>query len=646
MSEQPLTLTESILAEHLTEGSLDAGTDIDIKADQVLLQDVLGPLVWMEFEALGFEKVRNDFVVTYADHQVYEFDERDTDTHRYLRTVTRKHGGYYSKPGNGICHQVHRERFIKPGCTLLGSDSHSTTAGGFGAIGLGAGGLDVAAVMGGESYTFEMPAIVNVHLENRLQGWASAKDVILELLRRFSVKGGVGKVFEFTGPGVESLSVPERCTIANMTTELGATTGIFPSDERTRKHLARLGREEAYRPLAPNDDATYANTVTVDLSRVEPLVATPSMPDNIVSIREVAGRSVDQVVVGSCTNGSYADLAAFAGVLTGERIADDTDAIVTPASKRAVELLARTGELADLYAAGVNVSEATCGACIGQGHVPAPDSVSLRTFNRNFRGRSGNEDDSVYLCSPAVASASAVRGELTDPRETDLPVPHIDLPDDMTRSDVDLLGPDPSVKIHRGETIGRVPLRDPLSADLFGPVLLKADDNVTTDHIIPATAEVMSLWSDPQTCADYTLVRVDETFPERAREADGGWVVAGENYGQGSSRENAALELAVLGLDGVFAKSFARIHLANLINFGLVPLTFPNPEIYDEIVDGDDLAVVDEVATAVKNGREMFTVRVNDEWTFNAKLNASERERAILATGGLLPYIKAQHSRS
>jgi aconitate hydratase len=632
-------MTEQLVDSHHREGDPTPGADVGVAVDQVLLQDVLGPLVWMEFEALGFDSVDPDVVVTYADHQVYEFDERDTDTHRYLRTVTRRYGGHYSKPGNGICHQVHRERFTRPGSTLLGSDSHSTTAGGFGALGLGAGGLDVAAVMGGDPYRLEMPEPVEVRLTGDLGPWASAKDVILHLLGRLSVKGGVGTVFEFTGPGVESLSVPERCTIANMTTELGATSGLFPSDERTRQHLARLGRADDFRPLSPDPDATYADRIEVDLSAIEPLVATPSMPDNVVPAAEVAGTPVDQVIVGSCTNGSYADLAATAAVLRGESVAPETDMVVAPASKRAVELLAREGGTADLYAAGVNLSEATCGACIGQGHVPAPDSVSLRAFNRNFRGRSGNEDDAVYLVSPEVAAASAVHGEVVDPRDTDLTPPSVSLPDDMTRSDVDLLGPDPSVAVRRGDTIGHVPLGDPLAADLAGPVLLTVGDDVTTDHIMPASPEVMSLWSDPQACADYTLVRIDEGFPARARESDGGWVVAGDNYGQGSSRENAALELAVLGLDGVVANSFARIHAANLINFGLVPLTAADPADVDRIERGDDLAVVEDVAAGIADGRERFTLRVNDDWEAAVDLHATDRQRAILGAGGLLSYL-------
>ncbi len=644
MANTPQTLTESILADHLVSGSLKPNTDISISVDQVLLQDVLGPLVWMEFEALEFDKVQPNLVVTYADHQVYEFDQRDTATHRYLRTVAQHHGGYYSKAGNGICHQVHRERFIKPGCTLLGSDSHSTTAGGFGAFGIGAGGLDVAVSMGGEPYTFEMPNRVNVQLVGELDKWVSAKDVTLELLRRLSVEGGVGSVIEFTGPGIKTLSVPERCTITNMTTELGATTSLFPSDERTRRHLARLGREGDYQPLTADEGAEYDESIKVDLSDIVPLIAAPSMPDNVVPVAEVAGTEADQVIVGSCTNGSYTDIATVADIIAGESVAAETDMVVIPASKRASELIAREGKIADLYAAGVNLSESTCGACIGQGHVPASGTVSLRTFNRNFKGRSGNEEDAVYLCSPEVAAVSAVYGEITDPRTTGLKPPDITLPNDMTGSNVDILSPDANVEVQRGETIGHVPLREPLTSDLSGTLLLKVGDNISTDHIMPATAEVMSLWSDPQAAADYTLARIDEQFSDRARAADGGWIVAGENYGQGSSRENAALEPAVLGVNGVLAQSFARIHVANLFNFGVIPLTFENPAIYEEIQEGDSLEIIDDVAMGITNGQELFTMEVNNDWQFEVRLKGSEQERVVLAGGGKLQYLKQQHT--
>lgn len=635
-----LTLTEKILTNHSAGGELVPGETIDLDVDQVLLQDVLGPLVWIEFEALEFDAVKTDVAVTYADHQVYQFDSDDTDTHRYLRTVSQRYGGHFSKPGNGICHQVHRERFIEPGATLLGCDSHSTTMGGFGALGIGAGGLDVAMAMGGEAYTLEMPEIVEVRLTGTLEDWASAKDVILELLRRLSVKGGVGKVFEFTGPGVETLSVPERCTITNMTTELGATTAIFPSDDRTHRHLRRLGREDAFQELAADEDATYDDQISVDLTDIEPLIAKPSMPDNVVPVSDVAGTPVDQCIVGTCTNGSYFDIATVADVVAGNAVAPETDFVVAPASKRAVEVLARQGRTTDLYAAGVNLSEATCGACIGQGHVPASDSVSLRAFNRNFKGRSGALDDTVYLASPEVVAASALAGEIVDPRDLEYDSPSVALPDDMTRADTEIVGPEPTTDIFRGETIGTVPLKDGLTAQIAGPVLTKVGDDITTDHIVPASAEVMSLWSDPQACADYTLVRVDEAFPQKVRNASGGWVIAGDNYGQGSSRENAALELAVLDVDGVIAESFARIHFANLINFGLIPLTFADSSSYERLTADDTVEIVGDVVTQMQAGAERVTVNVNDDWTFEARVDLTEAERETLLAGGKLSQLK------
>jgi aconitate hydratase len=639
MAANPETLTESIVREHLSDGRPEPGQQVAVDIDHVLLQDVLGPLVWMEFEALDYGEV-DPLVAQYLDHQVLQFDERDTAIHRYLRTVTRSHGGHLSKSGNGICHQVHRETFVEPGVTLVGSDSHSPTVGGFGALGIGAGGLDVAVSMSGEPYTIEMPEVVAVRLEGDLGAWTSAKDVVLELLRRLTVKGGVGKVFEFVGPGVESLSVPERCTIANMTTELGATSGIFPSDERTRKHLARLGRKDAYRPLAPAEGAEYDDEVVVDLAALEPLVASPGMPDNVVPVSEAAGTAVDQVVVGSCTNGSYHDVATVASVLEGATVAGDTDLVVAPASKRATELLARTGGLAELLAAGASVGESTCGACLGQGHVPAPDSVSLRTFNRNFTGRSGNEEDAVYLCSPEVAAASAAAGELVDPRETSLSPPAVTLPDDMTSRNADLLAPDADVEVRRGEVIGHVPVKESMPQTLAGPALIKGGDDITTDHIIPATAEVISKWADPQACADHTLVRVDPEFPARARKADGGFVVAGENYGQGSSRENAAIELVVLDVDGVLAKSFARIHEANLVNFGLLPMRFVDPDDYDRVDVDDDLEIEGDVVAALRRGDERLTVRVNDDVSVPVAVDLTERQRAELIDGGKLAHLK------
>jgi aconitate hydratase len=502
--------------------------------------------------------------------------------------------------------------------------------------------------MGGGAYYVEMPEVVNVRLEGELPEWSTAKDVILEMLRRLSVKGGVGKIFEYTGPGVETLSVPERTTITNMGTELGATSSIFPTDERTREYLAKQDREDEFVELAPDEDAEYADEITIDLSEIEPLVACPSMPDNVVPVREVAGEQVDQVILGSCTNGGYEDILPAAKMLEGREVNKKTDLIVAPGSKQASEMLAREGWTAEMMAAGVNFSEATCGACIGNGHVPASDSVSVRTFNRNFEGRSGIEDDAVYLSSPEVAAAAALKGELIDPRDLaeelgDMEAPGFELPDKYDGSKADLITPDEAVddELVKGPNIGDVPLKGALDDEVGGETLLKMRDNITTDHIIPATSDILMYRSNVPKLSEYTLSRVDETFPERALEADGGVLVAGENYGQGSSREHAAMCPMYLGIEAVFAQSFARIHKANLFNFGIVPLTI-DQETYDKIEQGDDIHIVDDIGEGVRNGAEEFTISVNGEWEATAHLDASQRERDILAAGGKLSWTKEQ----
>ncbi len=642
------TLTEKILGEHLVEGELETGEEIGIEIDQVLTQDTTGTLVWLQFEALDMDEVQTEIAAQYCDHQTYQFDFKNTDDHRFLRSAAGTFGAHYSRPGNGICHNVHKENFAAPGKTMLGSDSHTPTPGGLGELAIGSGGLDVAVAMGGGPYYIEMPEIVSVRLEGELPEWSTAKDVILEMLRRLSVKGGVGKIFEYTGPGVETLSVPERTTITNMGTELGATTSIFPTDEKTEEWLSALGREDEHVDLQADDDAEYDDEIVIDLSEIEPLIAQPSMPDNVVPVREVAGQSVDQVMIGSCTNGGYEDILPGAKMLEGRTVNRKTDLIVAPASKQASEMLAREGWVAELMAAGVNFSEATCGACIGIGHVPASDSVSLRTFNRNFEGRSGIEDDSVYLCSPEVATAAAIKGEIIDPRDLadelgDLDAPGFELGDKYGGEDPDLIAPDQAVddELIKGPNIGDVPLKDELESTLEGPALLKMQDNITTDHIIPATQDILMYRSNIPKLSEFTLSRVDDDFAQRALDSDGGFLVAGENYGQGSSREHAALCPMYLGVDGVLAQSFARIHKANLFNFGLIPLEI-NDDDYQKIEQGDDIEIVDDVSEAVRSGQEEFTVRVNDDWELTATLDASERERQILADGGKLPHTKKQ----
>ena len=642
------TVTEKILEAHLVEGELETGEEIGIEIDQVLTQDTTGTLVWLQFEALGLDEVQTELAAQYCDHQTYQFDFKNTDDHRFLRSAAGKFGAYYSRPGNGICHNVHKENFAAPGKTLLGSDSHTPTPGGLGQLAIGSGGLDVAVAMGGGPYYIEMPEIVEVRLEGELSEWATAKDVILHLLGELSVKGGVGKILEYTGPGVETLNVPERTTITNMGTELGATSSIFPTDAETKDWLSRLGREGEYVELQADEDAEYDDQIVVDLSEIEPLIATPSMPDNVVPVREVAGTSVDQVIIGSCTNGGYEDILPSAKMLEGRTTDKRTEMIVAPGSKQASEMLAREGWTAEMMAAGVNFSEATCGACIGIGHVPASDSISLRTFNRNFEGRSGIEDDNVYLSSPEVAAAAAITGEITDPRDLaaeleDLEDPGFELADVYDGSTADLIAPEdaPDDGLIKGPNIADVPLKEPLTHRLEGEVLLKMGDNITTDHIIPATQDILMYRSNVPKLSEFTLSRVDETFAERARAADGGVLVAGENYGQGSSREHAALCPMYLGVEAVLAQGFARIHRSNLFNFGIVPLTI-DAATYDAIDQGDEVEIVEDVASGVSEGRETFTVRVNGSEEYAARLDASGREREVLAAGGKLAWTRAQ----
>ncbi len=642
------TLTEKILDDHLVEGELTPGEEIGIEIDQVLTQDTTGTMVWLQFEAMGLEEVQTEIAAQYCDHQTYQFDFKNTDDHRFLRSAAGTFGAHFSRPGNGICHNVHRENFAAPGKTMLGSDSHTPTPGGLGELAIGAGGIDVTVAMGGAPYYIEMPDVVSVRLEGELPEWATAKDVILELLRRLSVKGGVGKILEYTGPGVETLTAPERMTITNMGTELGATSSIFPTDEQTKDYLERVGRGEEYVELQPDEDAEYHDEIVVDLSDLEPLIAQPSMPDNVVPVSEAAGEDVEQVIVGSCTNGGYEDILPVAKMLEGREVSMETETIVAPGSKQASEMLARQGWVAEMMAAGVNFSESTCGACIGIGHVPASDSVSLRTFNRNFEGRSGIEDDNVYLCSPEVAAAAALKGEIVDPRDLadeldDLEAPGIELPDTYDGSKTDLIAPDEAVddELIKGPNIGDVPLKDQLDSELTGEALLKMDDNITTDHIIPATQDILMYRSNIDKLSEFTLSRVDDTFAQRAADADGGFLVAGENYGQGSSREHAAMCPMYLGIEGVLAQSFARIHRANLFNFGLVPLII-DEDTYEKINQGDDIEIVDDVREGVESGQEEFTVRVNDDWEATAQLKASRRERDMLSLGGKLPWTKQQ----
>jgi aconitate hydratase len=635
-----LNLAQKIIASHLRHGAVEAGAEIGISIDQVLTPDATGVLAYLQFESMELPRVRVKTAVAYADHVVYQFDEKNTADHMFLRDVAHKYGAWYSQPGNGICHQVHRERFAVPGETLLGSDSHTPTAGGLGMLALGAGGLDVAVALGGGPYFLRMPRVVRVLLTGALPPWVTAKDVILEMLRRETVKGGINAIYEYVGPGVASLNAPQRCTIANMGTELGATTSVFPSDEKTRDYLRRHGREAAWRPLAPDVKAYYDGEIEIDLSALEPLIACPSMPDRVVPVREVEGTEIQQVLVGSCTNGSYTDLVTVARMVKGRRVDPRVNLVIAPASRAAVEQLAHDGLVGDLLAAGANLSEATCGACIGFGHVPAPGTRSLRTYNRNFPGRSGLQKDAVYLASPAVAAATALYGVITDPRRLGEP-PSADLPERYVGSDAGMVPPaaDPaSVRVFRGDHMSPVPPQTPLADRVRGKVILKTGDDITTDDIVPASSEMLSNWANLPITATYVFQRIDPGFHDRAKAAGSGWIVGGLNYGQGSSREHAAMAPMYLGIKGVLARSFARIHEANLVNWGLLPLTFADPSDYDAVDQGDEIAV-EGVLEGLATGR-LRAVNLTKGKSFDVQVSLTERERGILVDGGLLAHTR------
>ena len=634
-----MSITKKILRDHRLESDEAADEEVAVSVDQVYTHDNTGTMVYLQFEALGVDEIQIDNAVTYHDHNSHEFFEEQSQDHDLLRSATKKYGSHHSKTGNGICHQVHRERFAKPGEIILASDSHTPTLGGLGALGIGAGGMDVAATMAGYPFFITEPEVVNVKLTGELPTAVSAKDVILSIVNELSIKGGIGKVFEFTGPGVSSLSVPERCTITNMTTELGATGGIFPSDEVTREYLDRQGRESDWEPIHPEGGAGYDDELRINLNEIEPVVAEPGMPDNLAPVGSVDSVEVDQVLVGSCTNGSFADIAPMVGILKGRQVHPDVDFVIYPASKRTVETLAKEGLLTDLMEAGASISESTCGACIGNGHIPSPGSVSLRTFNRNYPGRSGLQDDSVYLCSPEVAAASAVTGKITDPQ--DLIEGDYDRstePEKYSSSDAGIVfnEPDPDQELIKGENIASIPVKDELEDQIEAPVGIKLGDGITTDHLTPAKADHYR--SNIPKLAEYTLSGVDASYTERAKEAGSSIIVAGENYGQGSSREHAALAPLQLGVEAVIAKGFARIHENNLINFGILPLVFQSRDSYDQ-VQQDDVLSIDRMHSGIDEGTiEVYNVTKDLEFT--TRLDVSDRQREFLKAGGKLPYIR------
>jgi len=637
------TLSEKIIEQHLIEGTLEKATDISIKIDQTLTQDATGTMAYLQFEAMGVPRVNTELSVSYIDHNTLQEDYKNPDDHRYLQSIAARYGIYLSRPGNGICHQVHLERFARPGKTLLGSDSHTPTGGGVGMIAIGAGGLDVAAAMVGEPFSLKMPKIVNIHLTGKINEFVSAKDVILEVLRIFGVKGGVNKVLEYTGPGVKTLSIPERGTITNMGTETGATTSIFPSDEITKEFLQAQERADQWIPLEADVDAIYDEKIEIDLSKLEPLVAEPHSPGNIKTIREVEGLNVDQVCIGSCTNSSLRDLKIAANMLKNKTINQNVSLTVSPGSRQAVDHLIHSGEMAYFIEAGARILENTCGPCIGMGLAPKSDAVSLRTFNRNFLGRSGTKSAKVYLVSPEVAAMAAIEGKITDPRKFGK-MPKIEMPKKFLVNDNMIIPPLPiekakKVDITRGPNIKPLPEFNPSPDKLEGEILLKVEDDITTDHIMPAGSKILPLRSNIPEISKFVFNVVDETFPDRSLEKGGGFIVGGDNYGQGSSREHAAIAPKYLGIKAVIVKSFARIHLANLVNFGIVPLTFVNKEDYKKIEQGDKIQIDLSTITTGKVSLKNLSKALDVELTHSL----SEQDLKEVMAGGKLTLIKQKY---
>lgn len=638
-----MTLAQKILKAHLVEGEMIKGKEIGIKIDQTLTQDATGTMAYLEFEAMGVPRVKTEKSVAYIDHNTLQNGFENADDHRFIGSVCKKHGIYFSRPGNGICHQVHLERFGVPGKTLIGSDSHTPTGGGIGMIAIGAGGMDVAVAMGGGTYYITCPEIVKVELSGKLSPWVAAKDVILEVLRRLSVKGGVGKIIEYCGEGVKTLSVPERATITNMGAELGATTSIFPSDEVTRQFLKAQQRESDYTPLTADSDADYDMVVEINLSELTPMAACPHSPDNVKTLDEIGDMKIDQVCIGSCTNSSLLDMLKVAYILKGKTVHPDVSLAIAPGSKQVLNMLADCGALATMIDAGARILESACGPCIGMGQSPNSGGISLRTFNRNFEGRSGTKDGQIYLVSPEVAAVSALTGVLTDPRTLG-EMPEFKLPEVFTVNDNMVVPPVKaedmdSVEVLRGPNIKPFPVSEALADNLDAKCSLKVGDNITTDHIMPAGAKILPLRSNIPKISEYCFAVCDEKFHDRALELKKSIIVGGSNYGQGSSREHAALAPLYLGVKAVIVKSFARIHMANLINAGIVPLTFVNEADYDKINQLDELKI-DNLKEAVINADTVKVTDVTKGFDFEVKLDFSQRQRDMLVAGGLLNYTK------
>ena len=637
-----MNIAQKLISGHLVHGDLTPGGEIAIRIDQTLTQDSTGTMAYLQFEAMGIERVKTKRSVAYVDHNMLQSGSENADDHRYIQTVAAKHGIVFSRPGNGICHQVHLERFSIPGQTLLGSDSHTPTCGAAGMLAIGAGGLDVAVAMGGGAYYLTMPRICRVYLTGELNSMVSAKDVILELLRRLSVKGGVGKIMEYGGPGVKTLSVPERATIANMGAELGATTTVFPSDERTRDFFSARGRAGQWVRLEADPDAEYDEEIELDLSSLHPMAAQPHSPDNVVPVSEIAGIKIDQVCIGSCTNSSFCDLMRVAGILDGKRVAPDVSLTISPGSRQVLKALAKNGALAKLVTAGARVLECACGPCIGMGQAPATNAISLRTFNRNFYGRSGTPSAGVYLVSPETAAVSAVEGYLTDPERHGTEPPY-DVPERFEIDDGMLIMPPAdgrNVDVVRGPNIKPFPRAVPPAETMSGEALIKLGDNITTDHIMPSNAKLLPFRSNVPYLADFCLSPCDPDFAARAKAKNGGFIIGGENYGQGSSREHAALAPLYLGVKAVLAKSFARIHRANLINNGILPLTFADSADYDAVNEGDEIVIADapaQIAAAAEGGAVTASIAGRE---VELRLDITPRQRDILLAGGLLNYTR------
>jgi aconitate hydratase len=641
-----LTLTEKIIKNHLVTGEMKTGNEIGIKIDQTLTQDSTGTMAYLQLEAMGIDKVKTKHSVAYIDHNMLQSGPENADDHLYIQTVAKKYGIYFSKPGNGICHQVHLERFSVPGDTLLGSDSHTPTCGGMGMLAIGAGGLDVAVAMAGGEYNFIMPAIVNVELKGKLSRFSTAKDIILEVLKRYTVKGGVNKVFEYTGNGVKTLSVPERGTITNMGAELGATTSIFSSDERTLEFLRAQGREDCFVELSADEDAFYSEKIVIDLDTLRPNVAKPHSPDAVVSLSEVRGTKVNQVAIGSCTNSSYVDMMKVANILDGNTVYENVSLVISPGSKQVLTMLASNGALAKIIKAGARILESGCGPCIGMGQAPCTNGVSLRTFNRNFKGRCGTDSADVYLVSPEVAAFSAIKGYIADVKDLEDVNLKVALPEEYTINDNMIISPaaDPSkVKIIRGPNIKPFPKNNAMENKTGGKVLIKVGDDVTTDTIMPSNASLLPYRSNIPYLSEFCFYQIDREFPGKAKKNNGGIIVAGRNYGQGSSREHAALAPLYLGIKAVLAKSFARIHKSNLINNGIIPLTFKNEKDYDNIDEMDEIEIDDLLTQVESETITVFNKTKNKKYGMN--LTVSPRQIQLLKHGGLLNYMSLNKKR-